>query len=79
MYHIERRSTGLNALVNTITGIDVVAGDWNVRTRVQEYGGGAAIAYDGHIYFSNAKDSRLYKVKEGAMPEPITPGESSCH
>lgn len=79
MYHIERRSTGSNALVNTSTGADVIAGHWNVRTRVHEYGGGAAIAYDGHIYFSNAEDGRLYRVQEGATPEPITPGESSAY
>jgi dipeptidyl aminopeptidase/acylaminoacyl peptidase len=78
VYHNERRSTGSNAIVNTSTGIDVVAGDWNVRTGVQEYGGGAAIAYDGNIYFSNIKDGRVYMVKEGEVPQPVTP-ESTVH
>ncbi|KII84782.1 hypothetical protein PLICRDRAFT_45589 [Plicaturopsis crispa FD-325 SS-3] len=78
VYHVERRPTGRNAIVNTKTNIDVVAGDWNVRTGVQEYGGGAAIASDGIIYFSNFPDGRVYKVKEGSTPEPITP-ESSVY
>lgn len=78
IYHNERRSTGANALVNTHTGTDVVAGpDWDVRTGVQEYGGAAAIIYDGNIYFSNIKDGRVYIAQEGETPHPVTPGGPS--
>ena len=56
---------------------DVFGKEWYARTLVQEYGGGAAIAYDGKIYFSNLKDSRVYEVnvKHKSPPTPVTPGE----
>jgi hypothetical protein len=80
IYHIERRPSeeGRNLLVNTKTGKDVIdkaSGSWNVRSRVHEYGGGAAVAQDGIIYFSNFADGRVYKVNEGGTPDPITPGK----
>ncbi|MBW2621375.1 MAG: S9 family peptidase [Deltaproteobacteria bacterium] len=47
--------------------------DFNVRTRVHEYGGGAFLV-DGHtIFFSNFADQRLYCVEGKAAPVPITP------
>jgi dipeptidyl aminopeptidase/acylaminoacyl peptidase len=45
---------------------------FNVRTRVHEYGGGAWLAADGAIVFSNFADGRLYRQSEGA-PQPLTP------
>lgn len=41
IYHIEKRPSegGRNVLVNTKTGLDVVGREWNVRSRVHEYGG----------------------------------------
>ena len=39
---------------------DVTPHDFNVRTRVHEYGGGAYIVHNGAIYFSNFADQRLY-------------------
>ena len=60
--------------MNTITGHDVVAGDWNVGTTVHEYGGAAAIVYDGVVYFSNLKDGRVYRVRNGMQPEGVTEG-----
>jgi dipeptidyl aminopeptidase/acylaminoacyl peptidase len=45
----------------------------NVRTRVQEYGGAAYIVSDGVIYFSEFSDQRLYRLKSGGVPEPMTP------
>lgn len=79
IYHIEKRSTGSSAIVNTTTGHDIVAGDWNVRTAVHEYGGAAAIAYDGIIYFSNEKDGRVYRVINGKQPEAVTEGAFQVH
>ena len=45
---------------------------FNVRTRVHEYGGGACLATHGVVYFSNFADNRLYAVKPGGEPEPLT-------
>ena len=45
---------------------------FNVRTRVHEYGGGAYLATQGVVYFSNDRDQRLYRQEEGAPPKAIT-------
>lgn len=44
-------------------------------TNTSQYGGAAARAYGGVIYFSNFKDGRVYSLKEGEEPEPVTPGK----
>ncbi|MGF1498055.1 MAG: S9 family peptidase [Elainellaceae cyanobacterium] len=54
---------------------DITPADFNVRTRVHEYGGGAYIVVDGAVYFSNFKDQRLYRQRPGYDPEPITPAD----
>ena len=43
---------------------------------MQEYGGGAAIAYGGVVYFSNFGDLKVYAVdmKKGSEPVAVTPG-----
>ena len=46
---------------------------WNVRTRVQEYGGGALLVAGGRLWFSNFADQRLYRFAPGGEPEPVTP------
>lgn len=46
---------------------------FDVGSRVHEYGGGAWAARDGIVIVSNRTDNRLYRVREGADPEPITP------
>jgi dipeptidyl aminopeptidase/acylaminoacyl peptidase len=47
--------------------------DFNCRTRVHEYGGGAYLA-DGEIAFaSEFEDQRLYRLEAGSEPFPITP------
>lgn len=48
-----------------------------MRTGVQEYGGAPAIVHNGIIYFSHYTDGRIYRVKEGAEPEAVTPGETT--
>lgn len=45
----------------------------NVRTRVHEFGGAPFSVADGVIYFSEYADRRLYRLKPGGTPEPITP------
>ncbi|MDP9089571.1 MAG: S9 family peptidase [Pseudomonadota bacterium] len=45
----------------------------NVRTRVHEYGGAPFIVVGDTVYFSQFSDQRLYLLKEGAKPAPVTP------
>jgi dipeptidyl aminopeptidase/acylaminoacyl peptidase len=52
---------------------DVTPAPFNVRTRVHEYGGGAATVHDGAIFFSNFADQRLYRQTRDEAPTPLTP------
>lgn len=61
-------------IVNTEKKTDLISSPLNARTSVQEYGGAAAIAYGGVVYFSNSTDNRVYQVMEGRAAEVITPG-----
>lgn len=65
-------------IVDTAKGKDIFGPEWNARSRVEEYGGGAATAHDGVVYFSNLKDSRIYSVDVGSEkagePVAVTPG-----
>ena len=54
--------------------VDVVPPDFNVRTRVHEYGGGAWFRHGDTVFCSSFDDSRLYRIdRPGAEPRPITP------
>ena len=68
-------------IVDTSKGKDIFGPEWNARSRVEEYGGGAAIAYGGVVFFSNFKDLRVYAVDAGKGGEPVavTPGSSGLH
>lgn len=46
---------------------------FNVRSRVQEYGGGSLLVADGRLWFSNYTDQRLYTFIPGEEPHPVTP------
>ena len=51
---------------------DLTPPHFNARTRVHEYGGGAALIHDGVVYFSNFDDQRLYRLQAGeAVPLPV--------
>jgi len=52
---------------------DLMPPPWNARTRVHEYGGGAAAVAAGTVYFSNWEDQRIYRLDPGGRPRPITP------
>jgi len=53
---------------------DVTPADFNVRTRVHEYGGGACVVCRGVVYASNFSDQRIYRIAAGSRdPIPITP------
>ncbi|KAF7416263.1 hypothetical protein PC9H_002528 [Pleurotus ostreatus] len=84
IYHVESRpaEAGRSVLVETETARELVGKEWNVRTGVHEYGGGAAIVYNGIAYFSHYGDGRVYTVDvkaEGATPEAVTPDSKSLH
>lgn len=51
---------------------DVTPQPFNTRTRVHEYGGGDFTVYRGTVFFSNFEDQRLYAVRPGGEPEPLT-------
>jgi dienelactone hydrolase len=53
---------------------DVLPPPWNARTRVHEYGGGAwTAAEDGTLVFAEYGDQRLYRLRAGEAPSPLTP------
>jgi hypothetical protein len=80
IYHSEGRPSegGRSVIVETEQAHDVFGPGWSATSVVQSYGGGAAIAYDGVIYFSNMPDLRVYELRPGGEPIAITPGEENC-
>ena len=65
-YVLVRRREGQEPEIVTREG-------FNVRTRVHEYGGGAAFVHGRTVFFSNFDDQRLYRQDPGAPPVAITP------
>src|SRR5271156_5610037 len=53
------------------TDHDVIAGPFNARSRVHEYGGGAALVDRGVVFFTNFVDQKLYRQDQGRTPQPI--------
>ncbi|HEV2701180.1 MAG TPA: S9 family peptidase [Steroidobacteraceae bacterium] len=45
----------------------------NVRTRVHEYGGAPFLVAGDTAYYTQFSDQRLYRIRPGASPEPLTP------
>jgi dipeptidyl aminopeptidase/acylaminoacyl peptidase len=74
---------GRTALVYKPRGdepVDVVPPDFNVRTRVHEYGGGAWFRDRDVVFCSSFDDSRLYRIDHtGAEPRAITPESPEPH
>ena len=54
---------------------EVTPPEFNVRTRVHEYGGGAYTVRDGIVYCVNFADQRVYRIEVAgsARPKPLTP------
>src|SRR5215471_11559841 len=77
LYWIETRpgEGGRGVLVRHRDGTrdDITPRPFNVRSRVHEYGGGAAVVGDGTVWFSNFADQRLYRQLPGGEPVPLTP------
>lgn len=78
IYWIEKKHDhdGRNAIIKkdaqgNIT--EVIPDEFNVKTNVHEYGGGAFSVSNGIVVFSNYPDNRLYKLSEAdLLPDPIT-------
>ncbi|MQA31078.1 MAG: hypothetical protein GEU82_14805, partial [Luteitalea sp.] len=58
---------------------DVTPASTDVRTRVHEYGGAAYLVSDGIVYYSEFADQRVYKLKPGGTPEPVTAAGDWCY
>lgn len=77
VYWVEMRPSegGRNVIVRcTPDGrkTDVTPADFNVRTRVHEYGGRSFVVDRADIYFSNFSDQQIYFQRPGSDPMPIT-------
>jgi dipeptidyl aminopeptidase/acylaminoacyl peptidase len=53
--------------------VDVTPAGFSVRTRVHEYGGRCYCVHGSTIVFSNWADQRLWVIRDGADPVPLTP------
>lgn len=51
--------------------------NWNARTAVMEYGGGAWGVRNRVVVFANWADQRLYRVDPGGEPVPISPAPTT--
>ena len=84
LYWVEQRpaEAGRNVVVRRRAGgaiEDVTPPEYNARTRVHEYGGGAYLAHRGTVWFANYKDQRLYRQDPGRPPVAITPAKDIRH
>jgi dipeptidyl aminopeptidase/acylaminoacyl peptidase len=68
---------GAIALFSLAGGLtkQVTPDDANVRTRVHEYGGAPFVVDGDTVYYSQFSDQRLYVLKEGGKPAPVTPAQ----
>jgi dipeptidyl aminopeptidase/acylaminoacyl peptidase len=51
---------------------DILPAPFSARTLVHEYGGGAFTVAKGIVYFTNYADQRLWRMKPGEIPAPLT-------
>ena len=81
IYWIEGRPSegGRNVIVRHVRGggiEEITPAPYSARTRVHEYGGGAATVHRGAVFFSNFADQRLYRQTVRAAPTPLTPDDA---
>ena len=55
---------------------DLIGKEFNARSRVHEYGGGAVFVHAGVVFFTNFADQRVYRFVPGESPHPIVPESS---
>jgi len=70
------REKGRSVLVRHQAGaapLELTPADFNARTRVHEYGGGATLVHDGIAYCSSMADQRLWRCVPGSAPVALTP------
>ena len=84
IYWVEQRpaEAGRNVVVRRRADgsiSDITPPEYNARTRVHEYGGGAYLVREGTVWFSNFKDQRLYRQDPGTPPAAITPARDIRH
>jgi dipeptidyl aminopeptidase/acylaminoacyl peptidase len=84
IYWVEQRpaEAGRNVVVRRRsdgTVEDVTPPEYNARTRVHEYGGGAYLVRNSIVWFTNFKDQRLYRQDPGRPPVAITPARNIRH
>src|SRR5260370_21140710 len=77
IYWIEARpmENGRNVLVRRRTDgtiEDVTPAPYNVRTRVQEYGGAAYVIASDSVFFSHFADPRLHPLHPPGAPQPFS-------
>jgi dipeptidyl aminopeptidase/acylaminoacyl peptidase len=53
--------------------MELTPSPFNARTTVHEYGGGSFVVADDAVYFSNFSDQRIYRLRHGMEPRPVTP------
>jgi dipeptidyl aminopeptidase/acylaminoacyl peptidase len=58
---------------------DAIPDGFSARSRVHEYGGGAAIVSAGTVFFINFDDQRVYRVERGAEPVAVTDDSGDRH
>ena len=79
VYWVEMRPSegGRNVIVRRSPDgqiTDITPADFNVRTRVHEYGGRAFAVDDNNVYFANFSDQLIYLQMPNTDPAPITSG-----
>ncbi|GAA2005738.1 prolyl oligopeptidase family serine peptidase [Microbacterium ulmi] len=56
--------------------VDVLPAPWSARSRVHEYGGGSwAATDDAVLLFVEKNDQRVWMLRPGGEPEPLTPAD----
>jgi dipeptidyl aminopeptidase/acylaminoacyl peptidase len=71
------REGGRTTLLRQRDGVvgELTPAPFNVRTRVHEYGGGAVLAADGRVFFSNFADNRVYRLdRDASEAVPVSEG-----
>ena len=60
--------------VRSSSGVEILPAPWSARSRVHEYGGGAwTVDDEGTLFFVDAGDQRVYRMRRDAAPVAVTP------